>query len=418
MEQIETFMSFFWKNLWQTVKSLLCAAQFYIFMALVAGSMKDSIVSDDRFLRMMAPCFFVIPAVVLIVALPKFYDGIDDASFLALCDEESPVHLMRRWQWLVSVAVLAVSLAYGMGEYLWTALSLTGISTTWGQPLCVGLGFVLVAGIRVWQVNRLYRTWVIQKELYDPAYTKFPSVPKRIGQAFIFFGALGIGCAVLPPFLLLILMSAVSLLTGLPALGTILLVIVCLLVALWLLRIVLRLWKRRTFLKRLHAMVDKGEISMAVEGHPYISVVSPRAYFGIRITDLVRVSEKEEPKTYLVSVFNTQKRRLTVNLRERHVVQIVHEIRLQLGPTAMIMAAHRGKKEGMERLSHTLYSWNTNYEVTFPEGEGEKTLIIDPAPYTALVWQGSRHMAADNGSKVYDYTLWTKNALANFIERT
>ena len=71
-------------------------------------------------------------------------------------------------------------------------------------------------------------------------------------------------------------------------------------------------------------------------------------------------------------------------------------------------------------VSMPVASFYTNHSFDFPEGEGKRILLVDPAP-RVLCMHGFREgemVALDNASEVFGYTVYGKRSFLNLLERT
>ena len=179
-----------------------------------------------------------------------------------------------------------------------------------------------------------------------------------------------------------------------------------------------RLVDRRKFIKRLIRMRDKGELSFTIHGHPYLSVLFNRVFFGLTIVDTPHPDgKKRTDTTYTVGVISCRHRKGTVILCDHNVYRFMY---------ALTIRGIGGFQTGTRLLAGAQFvtipagAWYTNHSFDFPEGDGEKILLIDPAP-RVLAIHGQRAnelIPQDNASQLYGYTVYGKNSFVNMLERT
>ena len=171
-------------------------------------------------------------------------------------------------------------------------------------------------------------------------------------------------------------------------------------------------------MNRLRELQERGELSMTVHGHPYLSVLSERISFGLTITDAPHPDSKQkQDTTYQVTFANCKRRRGTVVLCDRNIYQFLYTFQFNQITRFSHMGAASG---GSNIISVPGASWFTSHTFDFPEGDGEKILLIDPTPHILAI-RGFREgelMELDNASKVFGYTVYGKNSFVNMLERT
>ncbi len=403
---------------WQPLKAVICAIQLYIILHNTMKAQADFMDSFEVLPWIVVEIFTPLTIFIAMFALWKFYDGIDDAAFVSLCMEEGEsTPFLKRLSWLIALLISAVACGIPVGLSLWRVMMFTGISASLGYPLCILGGILLTLGIRALMIHLLFKKWMEQSVYFrDPA--QYPSLRKRIFQAILF--AIGLICASLIGVATLF-WGAYSVLYGVAMLVIeFLWPIVAVILLIILIHVIRLLSSRRKFLKRLKKMQAKGEIHYDYMGHPYLSVLSRRVYFGLVITDYTNgVGENKKPKTYRIVVVGTWKRRLVIAC-DHNTYQFKHEIRLRMNiRTAAIAASSDAPATGV-----ALATWYSTYGFAFPgddDTEGEPVVIFDPVPYAIFVRpdDGRNDLRSiDNSSKVYGYTVWAKNSFANFLERT
>lgn len=407
----------FVKYVWQPLKAVICAAHLYPLYDITLKSQEGFEAEFSVMPSLIVDIFTPLTMLIAMFALWKFYDTIDDVSFVALCCEEDPKPYLRRPIWLLSLLISTVGCGIPVGRSLWKAVAYAGLIPEVGVPLCMVLGFALAFFIRGLMIFLLFRKWNEQKAYYRET-EKYPSLVKRIIQAVIFGIALTLACMI---GIATFFWAGYTLAYG----GALLLLnylwpVVAALVLIFVIRRIKLLSSRRKFLKRLKKMQERGNIQYDYMGHPYLSVLFRKVYFGLIITDYTDgVGANKKPKTYRVVMVGTRKRRLVIAC-ENNTYQFKHEMRLRMDVgAAMIASAGNTSETGV-----AFRAWYTTGGVSFPETdipESECVLMFDPVPYGIYVrtYSGRDDLTLlDNGSKVYGYTVWAKNSFANFLERS
>lgn len=390
---------------WQPIKALFCVAWLYPIYWITLDR-------QDGF-------FSPITVLAAMPALWAFMDSIDDHGFISFCCEEEPRrHLLRRTDWLLSLAVSAVGGGLVLGLSVGYVLTGLKLQAPWIMPLCFLGGGLIALGCRALMIHLLFHRWSGQSRFYHEGVV-YPKLRTRVIQSVVFGVSL----------LLVALLGLSNLVGGVYTLafGAVMLIgeflwpIVAVILLFFAIRRIRLLVSRGKFLKRLKKMQERGEIHYDYEGHPYLSVLFRRVYFGLLITDYTdgRGAVNRQPKKYRVAVVGTVKRRLLVAC-EHDTYQIKHEIRLRLSLGGAVMASHSGAKG----TGVVLRTWYTTHGVAYPGSEdeaGDRVIVFDPAPYGIFIRSDDGRddlTSLDNGSKAYGYTVWTKNSFANYLERT
>lgn len=412
---------------WHSVKALLCALQLMVFhivtMKSVGNLMSflyvDLVIRKGSTADILLSFIHPLTVVILFVVLWHYYDNVDDRSFRRFCDtyqeESTAPNLLKDPAYLAGLAVTLVGATAVITFSLVPALRNTGI----GEPLCYAVGIssalLLVAGISLLRIHRRAKLWYSQRNM--PVDTEKARIGRRIFYAAVLFAAVSLlilmGFTILIPFIGSLVLGIIRLLwKPILFIGTILF--------LWLFvyRSIRRIADRRKFLKRLDQLQERGELSYEIHGSPYLSVFWERIAFGLTITDVPHPgSKRKAPVTYQVAFANCKYRRGMVILCDNNVFRFVISFNFRT------IAQHNWgglSVASSSIVSMPIASFCTNHSFDFPEGEGKRILLMDPAP-RVLCMYGFREgelITLDNGSEVFGYTVYGKNSFANLLERT
>ena len=413
--------------IWHSVKALLCALQLLVLHVVTMtsiGNLMNFLYVDlvirkgstaDTLLSFIHP----LTVVILFAVWWRYYDNIDDRSFRRFRDtykEESEVpNLLRDPAYLAGLAVTVACATPVISWSLVPALGYTGLENTLCYAAGVSASLLLTAGISLLRIRRRSKLWYKQRNL--PEDTEKTRLGSRIFYALLLLVsvllAIPLGFTILIPFLGSLILGIIRLLWK-----PILFIGGILFLWLFVIRSIRRIADRRRFLKRLDQLQERGELSYEIHGSPYLSVFWERIVFGITITDLPHQSNKRKtPVTYQVAIANCKYRRGMVILCEDNVFRFVISFNFRT------IAQHNWG--GMSVASSSIVSmpiasFCTNHSFDFPEGEGKRILLVDPAP-RVLCMYGFREgelITLDNGSEIFGYTVYGKNSFVNLLERT
>ena len=412
---------------WHSVKALLCSLQLLALHAVTMTSIGnlmnflyvDLVVRKGSTADILLSFMHPLMVVILFAVWWRYYDNIDDRSFRRFRDtykEESEApNLLRDPAYLAGLAVTVACATPVITFSLVPALRNTGLENTLCYAAGVSASLLLTAGISLLRIRRRSKLWYKQRNL--PEDTEKTRLGSRIFYAVLLLVsvllAIPLGFTILIPFLGSLILGIIRLLWK-----PILFIGGILFLWLFVIRSIRRIADRRRFLKRLDQLQERGELSYEIHGSPYLSVFWERIVFGITITDLPHQSNKRKtPVTYQVAIANCKYRRGMVILCDDNVFRFVISFNFRT------IAQHNWgglSVASSSIVSMPLASFCTNHSFDFPEGEGKRILLVDPAP-RILCMYGFREgelITLDNGSEIFGYTVYGKNSFVNLLERT
>ena len=310
-----------------------------------------------------------------------------------------PRHLLLRPPYLVSYAF-----ALGQGVFL---------SPFFGRaipvlpyPIPHILAVFLVLGLRFLQLS-LHLGWQRKEGEAGDAREK-PSLVRRLinGGLVVFSLAVAYPAA---HFVIVLATSAfrvfaVEMLYGL-------LFVILAVIAVILATVLGKLSRRRKFLLRMRSMEKEGRVTVDVEGHPYLSAISQRFLFNLTV-------KTRRGKTYLCAFLSGKNRFTPLVLQRRSAVFVCG---LHVKTKYITRQGYVGdslSRAGKKRDA-AIFEYFSVWDLGFPEGEGEKIVVIDKPPVSVSVEDGEHHVRfLDNGDRVFDYQIFTKSAFCNHLDRT
>ncbi len=398
--------------LWHVGKAMVCLAQIYLVISTTDFYIVNIIETDPDVAVWLYHLLSLAIYTGVCIAFWKYYDNIDDRSFNAFCAPEEPPVLLRDLAWRVNMILMVV----GMAPMLMVPLVRLGLTLipTLSPVVAVAVGLPLGAGgafgLSIWRIRDLNYVWSVQKNLRR-ATDKVPKLPVRIIYAIVYLLALTVFATLLVyvPGLVLFAIELVQLLQTVFILAAIAGVV------LLLIGLIRRLAARRKFLRRLERLRDQRELSFEIHGRPYLSVLFRRVHFSLTIEDEPHPDSKNKQViTYQVAVANCGHRRGVVVLCEDNIYQFMYAFQFRVVGHAGMMGITSGRI-----LSIPMFSFFTSHSYAFPEGEGKRVLLVDPAPRN-LCMRGFREgelITLDNASEQFGYVVYGKNSFVNLLER-
>ena len=412
---------------WHSAKALICALQLLALHAVTLSSVGslmnflyvDLIIRKGSTAETVLSFIHPLTVVILFAVFWNYYDSIDDRSFRRFCDtykEESKApNLLKDPAYLAGLAVTVAGATPVITFSLVPALRNTGLRNGECYAVGIALALLITVGLSLLRIRRRSRLWYKQRNM--PADTEKARIGRRIFYAAVLFGsvmlAIPMGFTILIPFIGSLVLGIIRLLwKPILFIGSILF--------LWLFvfRSIRRIMDRRKFLKRLDQLRDRGELSYEIHGSPYLSVFWERIVFGLTITDVPYPgSKRKTPVTYQVAFANCRYRRGMVILCDDNIFRFVISFNFRT------IAQHNWgglSVASSSIVSMPIASFCTNHSFDFPEGEGKRILLMDPAP-RVLCMYGFREgelITLDNGSEIFGYTVYGKNSFVNLLERT
>ena len=401
--------------IWHAVKAVLCLVQLYALTAPAYGtisSISHYLMDDPN-----APIYFALLFVVQVgvsIALWIYYDRNDDRSFDRFCEPDETPRLLSEPAYLVGlgITVAGCTAIYFISLFPLLLAAFPAMHPVVAILVALSIGALVAATVSILRLHRLNYVWGVQKTLRRST-DKRHSLVVTILYAAVFFVSL-IAAAVGLAALLPIVLSLLLVLVYLARIPTI--IVICLLVVLGVLRFFRHVKERRRFMRRLESLQRAGELTFTVHGHPYRSLFFRRVPFGLTIVDNPHPESRvRTPTTYQVAIANCNRRRMTVVLCEDNVFQFMYGVNLRVLGSAAALAP------GSTRMiSIPVLSFFVSHTFDFPEGEGKRILLVDPAPHQ-LCMRGFKRdelIPLDNASELYGYTVYGKNSFLNVLERS
>ncbi len=399
---------------WQAVKAGLCVLQLLILAGVSAGAVTALRAEMIEPPSLGFAAIHLGTVLLLLLVLWRYYDSIDDRGFDRFCATEPSPVLLRTPAYLTGLGISVLGATPVLAAAVADALFFLLPAWPAGGRLALAMGgsLLLTAGIGVLRLHRLTYEWSVQKSLRRPTDKRHKRVA-RVLYALVFFGALAFAIYMIITIFLPILGSVVVAFFKL-AWGVLLVLVVAALV-LYGIHLIRRVLERRRYLARLEALRRARELDYSIHGHPYRSLFSTRVLFGLTVVDQPHPgSRSQEVRTFCVTFANCDRRHMAVVLCENQVYQVMYNIKIRaIGALGMTNMENRF-------LSIPLGSWFVNHSFTFPDAEGERILIVDPAPRSLWLRDPGREELAglDNGSKLFGYTVYGKQAFLSVLERT
>ena len=412
---------------WHSGKALLCGLQLLALCFISSRSIGQFIdfLKNDLIIRKgsaaEALLFFLLPitAVILFAAFWRYYDHIDDRSFnrfrKAYKNDEQVPNLLREPAYRAGLIATVLCAAPVITLSLLLALRATGMGLFLCFIVSIPVSISLTVGLSLLRIRHRSALWFAQRNL--PVDTDKARIVPRILYAIVLFASVAamifLGFTILIPFFGSLILGIIRLLwKPILILGGILLL------WLFLYHALRRMGARRKFLKRLTNMRDRGELSYEIHGSPYLSAFWERIPFGLTITDAPHPDGKRKGDiTYQVAFANCRFRRGMVILCDNNVYRFVYSIQFR---TIAQQNWGRLSVASSSIVSMPVASFYSNHSFDFPEGEGKRILLVDPAP-RVLCMHGFREgelIVLDNASEVFGYTVYGKNSFLNLLERT
>ena len=173
-------------------------------------------------------------------------------------------------------------------------------------------------------------------------------------------------------------------------------------------------WKRRILLKKLGQMESERIATVKINGAKYLSATFTHLPLSVEITD-------NAGKVYHCLVVTNGAINAPIYFKtDEYMVE--HGFHLRGGG----LVARGGsfgqivdvsKMGGKENPTNLIFGFRTAHKLCFPEGEGNKVVILNPTPTTAFAVDGRDYRPIDTGENMGNYTIYTASGLFNHIER-
>lgn len=346
---------------------------------------------------------------ILLVCLWLYYDSIDDRGFADFCqsNNDRPLWDMPAHGTGLTVATVGIAPLLSFPVYdLLAGFSLPRVPAALLASV-TAVGFTV--GGRVLILMRLRNIWVIQKELRTGKEKRHHPV-SRILYALVFCISLGLAVWVVIGVAGDQVIKIGGVLMDVPLKALAGLVIVVLFG--WMIDLLFRIGSRRRFLARLGKLSREGSITFAVEGHPYLSLLSSHIYAGLTVIHRTKCGNLNRQTVYCVGLVNGKSRRNILILCQNQVYRFLHRL-----PNQPLI--RRLGTEGM-MFYRPMYSWYESHAFDFPEGQGTRILLLDPFPAVLAMEDqvADWFYDLDIGSHAFGYTVHSRNSFLHALERS
>ncbi len=398
----------------QVAKAVWCLAQLYILAWISRNSVEKlrlSLIEEPSTEFALMQLGSVL---IFFLALWRYYDTVDDGGFAAFCAAEPSPKLLKTPSHLLGMAVTVVGATPVLASPVAAAIGyrFPTMPVALGIPLGLVAALAVTVGVSLWRLHRLTYEWGVQKSLREST-DKAHKTWVRVAYALVFLVALGLATVM---FVELFAPAVFSL-----AIALLKLAVIPLLVALaglgvwWVIHSMLRVKDRRRYLAALDAMQARGELTYTVHGDPIRSLFSSRRDFGLTIVDEPHPDAKVPVRrTYTVAFANCGHKHMAIVLCPNNVFRFMYTAKLRVFNGFSVMNTRN------RILTIPMLTLFVNRSFEFPEGDGERILLMDPAP-TCLCMPGRRSdelVALDNASEVFGYTVYGKDSFLRVLERT
>ena len=173
-------------------------------------------------------------------------------------------------------------------------------------------------------------------------------------------------------------------------------------------------WKRNILIKKLKQMERERLATIKIKGAKYLSATFTRLPLSVEITD-------NAGEVYHCLVVTNGAINAPIYFKtDEYMVE--HGFHLRGGG----LVARGGsfgqivdvsKMGGKENPTNLIFGFRTAHKLCFPEGEGNKVVILNPTPTTAFAVDGRDYRPIDTGENMGNYTIYTASGLFNHIER-
>lgn len=430
-QKVPAIPPFLRNHLWQPLKALLASLELWLLIPITLHSPDGVRSMFTVAYGTWADGMILAVQLIFLYILTHFFDSVDDITFVDYC--KSPVPLLRRYSWWLSVGLCTVgcapSLAVGINLVLRNTAAAKAAAPLYTLFVYLLAGLV-VCGIRLFQIWLLNRRWSRQR-LAEDGSTYWPRLQIRIFQAivlplslFLFVrlllktGYLYIIPNLIWAVLVLVRRERAALPILLAAVSLCLLIVGIRLLCAW--------RKRKQLLDQLEELAHSGLLSYRLVGHPFLSLLSQRFLFGLFVVDT-------RGNRWRVGIASCRHRSRSAVACEGHLLRFRHTFRFRMAPIVNAYGAymHQGEQMGVRY---------TNYPVLFPVGafpddlpapakqrrgtgrrQYEPTeseiMLLSPPPAQLYVRAPQGLAELDNGSEVFGYQVWSGGAFFRFLER-
>lgn len=405
-------------SLFATLMALLFSHLYY--SSTVAFKKESEIIFEESHQLFFFNLLTLAVSLFAIIMMYYYFDNLDLYNKKDYLEGKNKKLLISKPEYLVGFAISLLFATSMLTDPIHNLLTTFGnLNKVWARLLSVAS----VAIIRLVQIYNLQTKW--EDEINHPLFVEKPIFKnsqdiKRFRPHHLVLKPLGflaiftLCYLFVSAYLLEILFSVYIILTTLWQ-GTLLIALLPIIIIISI-RILHNIKARRKLIKRLNRLVRDKSITVKYHGMKYISSIFPRMSFKIEVT--TRTGE-----IYLCSIVCSGRVNAPMYFSDdKYYTEHGFHLRgggliSQMGASPFAAVVDIGKWGGKTNPTNLIAGYRREHMLDFPEGNGTRALIINPAPTACFSLYENIANPIDTGENMGTYTIYSTTGFCNTVER-
>lgn len=173
---------------------------------------------------------------------------------------------------------------------------------------------------------------------------------------------------------------------------------------------------RHKLIKKLKYLEKNGYAAITYQGRKYLSAIFPRLNFSIEV-------RAQSGETYLCRVVCSGRVNAPMYFTEdKYYTEHGFHLRgggliSSMGASPFAAVVDIGKWGGKTNPTNLIAGYRREHDIEFPEKEGDRALIVNPAPTACFSLYENIANPIDTGENMGKYTVYSATGFCNMIER-
>lgn len=405
-------------SIFATLMSLAFAKLYY--SSTIRFKNESSIIFSEPHQLLFYNLLMVSIVIFAVIMIYYYFDNLDLFNKKDYLEDTNKKLLISKPEYLVGFAISLLFASSMLATPIHTLIStFREVNIAWARLLAV----ITLALIRFIQIYNLQVKW--EDEIHHPLFVEKPIFKnsqdiKRFKPIYLFIKPLGYlviftFCYLfVDAYAIEIVFSLYIILTSLWQ-GILILVLIPFIVF-FALRIVINLKARRKLIKKLKMLKREKLATVEYHGCRYLSSFLPLLPFSVTVKAtsgevylcrIVCSGNVNAPMYFTTDKYYTEH---GFHLRGGALLS-------SMGSSPFAAIVDIGKMGGKTNPTNLIAGYRREHKLTFPEKEGNRTLIINPSPTTCFSLYENIANPIDTGEDMGNYTIYTATGFYNMVER-
>ena len=405
-------------SLYASLASLIFSRLF--FNATWRFTRESAIRFEKTHQRVFFNCFALAISLFAVIMIYYYFDNLDLYNKRDYLKDKTEKILLSKPEYLIGFAISLLFATSMLTEPIHNLLSMLGnVNAVWARLLSI----VTVSVMRLVQINNLGAKWY--DEIHHPLFVEKPIFKgsqdiDNFKPAYLVLKPIGF----IAIFTLCYLFSAKYLIEIIYSLYVILtslwqgLLLIALIpfVIFFSIRIGVQIKSRRKLIKKLRSLKKGKYATVRYSGAKYLSAIFYRLPFSVEVT-------AQSGETFLCNVVCSGRVNAPMYFStDKYYTEHGFHLRgggllSQMGASPFAAVVDIGKWGDKSNPTNLVAGYRRQHDINFPEKEGNRALLVNPAPTACFSLYENIANPIDTGEDMGNYTIYSATGFCNTVER-